>query len=130
MLSDMLQTWGYTLLRGSSSNGGKEVLLRIISAAKENYVLITPDGPRGPRQEFKAGAIVAAQRSGAKIVFVKANIINKYKFYRSWDRFEFPYPFAKIKIFISEPETVNCPDRESLNLFIKDYESRMNQTYA
>jgi len=107
ILSDLLEKWGFMLIRGSSSKGGKEVMNKLVEKSMDNYVLLTPDGPRGPRHILKPGGIVAAQRSGARFYFMKANISKKFVFKKSWDRFEFPLPFSKITIEISEPYIIS-----------------------
>ena len=107
LLSDLLEFWGYKLIRGSSSKGGKEVMNRLVEKSKDDFVLLTPDGPRGPRHIMKPGAIVAAQRSGAKFYFLKASTSRKIVFQKSWDKFEFPLPFSKIEIEISDPYIIS-----------------------
>ena len=48
------------IIRGSSSSGGAEVLEALERTLAAQSTLMTPDGPRGPRNEPKAGGIVAA----------------------------------------------------------------------
>ncbi len=127
LLSDLLEKWGFTLLRGSSSKGGKEVLEQIVANAVKSYLLITPDGPKGPIYEFKPGAVVAASRARVPIIFTKVKIYSKKQFSRSWDKFQFPYPFAKCEITLSD--TINIPadsSREEINYIIQNIQSLMN----
>jgi lysophospholipid acyltransferase (LPLAT)-like uncharacterized protein len=102
LLAALLSTWGYTVVRGSSSQGGKEALKELIELARMHLVFITPDGPRGPRHYFKVGAVITAQRADVPLAVCKA----RYKgicFERSWDKFLLPYPFACITLQFSEP---------------------------
>lgn len=127
ILSDVLELWGFELVRGSSSSSGKEVLLEIIKNAKDRFVLMTPDGPRGPRNEFKAGAAVASLRTGTPIFFLKTEIKSKKIFERSWDKFQFPLPFSRINISVSKPYTIDAnSSREEVSYFINMIQSDMN----
>lgn len=103
VLSEILEKWNYELIRGSSSKGGKEVLESIVDIANRGFTLITPDGPQGPIYEFKAGAIIASQRSSVPLVLCGVKIKSKILFKKSWDRFELPCPFSKIILNFFEP---------------------------
>ena len=127
LLSDLLEKWGFSLIRGSSSQSAKEVLHKIIKKSTESFILITPDGPRGPIFEFKAGAVVAAFRANVPIVFVKVKIFSKKQFLRSWDKFQFPYPFSKCEIVLSDKIYIdNNSSREEINLIIQFLQRQMN----
>lgn len=102
-LQQLLRDWGHTIVEGSSSRGGKEALLQLVDLAPRNIILITPDGPRGPAQRSKPGAVITAQRSGVPLVHVRMRARHIYTFARSWDRFQLPLPFASITLHISEP---------------------------
>jgi lysophospholipid acyltransferase (LPLAT)-like uncharacterized protein len=97
ILSNYLQrSLGYTTIRGSSSRGGSEALAEIVEALCTRSCLITPDGPRGPVHEAKAGALIAAQRSGRKVLVAGWSSSSSWRF-RSWDSMRVPRPFARIK---------------------------------
>ncbi|GAB1429322.1 hypothetical protein MASR2M18_01530 [Ignavibacteria bacterium] len=98
ILSALLAAWNYRLIRGSSSSGGRETLAAMTEAAATGKVLITPDGPRGPKCTAKAGAVLAAQRSATKLVCCRV-VISRKILLNSWDSFAVPYPFARITIF-------------------------------
>ncbi len=85
-----------SVLRGSSSRGGSEVLEEMVRLLAHTSCLITPDGPRGPAGEPKVGALLAARRSGRRVVVVtwKAERSRRFK---TWDRMEIPRPFSRIK---------------------------------
>jgi lysophospholipid acyltransferase (LPLAT)-like uncharacterized protein len=50
ILTALLEKWGFRVVRGSSSKGGREALQEIVDIAPKGYFLITPDGPQGPRK--------------------------------------------------------------------------------
>lgn len=101
ILSNLLKKWKYNLVRGSSSKNGKEIIKEIVDLDKNNYFLITPDGPRGPKYQCKAGAFVIAQRKQLPLYFIKCEISCKKIFKKSWDNFIFPFFLSEIKIEFS-----------------------------
>lgn len=97
MLGCLLEEWGYEVVYGSSgkNKGGKEALAEILTKmGKDRIVIITPDGPRGPRHKMKAGAIVLAKKGLVPLYLVRA--LYKGKRLHSWDKFLFPLPFSKV----------------------------------
>lgn len=103
LLARILDRWNYVVTRGSSSRGGDVALGIMVDHAKhEGSVMVTPDGPRGPAFKFKAGAVVAAQRSETPLLLVGVGIKKKW-FLGSWDKFQVPFPFTKVKLICSDP---------------------------
>lgn len=103
ILTSILNFWGYQVVRGSSSKGGKEALEQIIELSQSGYFLITPDGPQGPREQMKVGAVISSIRTGTPLILCGVKIISPKIFEKSWDKFEFPLPFSKIIIKFSKP---------------------------
>lgn len=125
-LADLLRSWGYEFVRGSSSKSGKNVLDQALHRANHNFLLMTPDGPRGPRQRFKPGAAVISHRTGVPLYLCKVDVKSKFVFSKSWDKFEAPYPFSKIILEFSEPINVDASaDRDEIDGIIKFCEKRM-----
>jgi lysophospholipid acyltransferase (LPLAT)-like uncharacterized protein len=97
------EKFGFVAVRGSSKKrnvdkGGREAMLTYIKRMSEGTCGgITVDGPKGPRNQCKAGIVVIAKESKAPIVPVIA-IANRYWEFNSWDKFKIPKPFAKVKI--------------------------------
>ncbi|HZD03915.1 MAG TPA: lysophospholipid acyltransferase family protein [Longimicrobiales bacterium] len=99
----VIERHGFRTVRGSSTTGGIRGLKGLIRAAREGHDLaLTPDGPRGPRHRFKAGALVAAQVTGAPIIPVAAGASASWHF-DSWDRFMVPRPLSKVAIEYGPP---------------------------
>jgi lysophospholipid acyltransferase (LPLAT)-like uncharacterized protein len=97
----------YKVIRGSSSTGSDVALGIMVDYAKNRYsVAITPDGPRGPRHNFKAGAVVTAKKTGIPLILAGVGFKRK-KFLSNWDKFEIPYFFTTAKIVYSDPFYVN-----------------------
>jgi len=102
-LTDFLSHFSVRTLRGSSSRKGMNALLGAVRVIEDNkYVVITPDGPRGPKYKLKNGPVMLASHTGAKIVPV---VINSSKCWqlKSWDKFQIPKPGAKLTLIIGEP---------------------------
>jgi lysophospholipid acyltransferase (LPLAT)-like uncharacterized protein len=103
VVSRVLESLGYTTVRGSSTRGAERALLGMIRAVSGGLEAgVTPDGPRGPAHEFKQGALVIAQRSGAPIVLVGVAASHAWRL-KSWDRFLIPKPFAKVVAVYGQP---------------------------
>jgi lysophospholipid acyltransferase (LPLAT)-like uncharacterized protein len=86
-------------LRGSSKRGAKRVLINAIRSIRDGHtIMITPDGPRGPRKSMSDGAVALALRSQLPIMVVNY-IPSSYWQLWSWDRFIIPKPFSKLDIY-------------------------------
>lgn len=128
MLAALLKRWDFRLIRGSSSRGGDEVLKEMVEAARDSLVLITPDGPRGPRQEMKAGAVIAAQRAGVPLVLCSVKIHSKKILLKSWDQFQIPLPFSKIELRFSEKIFIpHNASREEITGLLKACEGKLTE---
>ncbi len=127
LLAQLLNDWGYHIVRGSSSKGGSEAMADLTALAANHLVLVTPDGPRGPARKAKPGAVVAAHRAGVPIVVVRATSTRCIRFEKSWDRFLLPLPFAHVTVTIGEhlqiPESAT---REDIDAFIQHIEHTLN----
>lgn len=103
LLSNLLKFWDYNVVRGSSTEGGEIALGILIDYAKNNKsVVITPDGPKGPRHSLKAGAVITAKKGAVPLVLMGVGFKHK-KYLKSWDKFEVPGLFSETKIVYSDP---------------------------
>ncbi|UCF19519.1 MAG: lysophospholipid acyltransferase family protein [Gemmatimonadota bacterium] len=97
---------GYDAVRGSSTHGGFESLRDLVRKVRAGRSLaITPDGPQGPREKFKPGALQVARLTGAPIIPVMAGCRRAW-WVEGWDRFLVPKPFARIRVAIGKPHYV------------------------
>ena len=122
LLARQLKHWKYKVVRGSSSRGGDVALGVMVDLAKNGYsIAITPDGPRGPEHEFKAGAVITAKKSGVPVVLMGIGIKSTKKL-KSWDKFQVPNPFSSVKVIYSDPVYVDAKlSYESFQSEIKMY---------
>ncbi|MCR4416297.1 MAG: lysophospholipid acyltransferase family protein [Ignavibacteria bacterium] len=104
ILSRLLKRWNFKLIRGSSSKDSKEVMREMVEVLKKGFSLaITPDGPRGPREEMKIGGLIASVRAQKPIVLCGISY-EKKKIFKSWDKFELPKFFSRVKVRLSDPK--------------------------
>ncbi len=80
-------------------NARHHALNQMIQRLKQcgEIMLITPDGPRGPRYEVKPGIIVAAQEAEAKVVPFSWQVNRAWEL-STWDKMLIPKPFSKITV--------------------------------
>jgi lysophospholipid acyltransferase (LPLAT)-like uncharacterized protein len=103
LLAKLLKHWKYNVVRGSSTKGGDVALGIMVDYAKNNdSVVITPDGPGGPINKMKAGAVVIAKKSKAPLILVGIGY-KKKRSLKSWDRFEVPKFFSRARVVYSPP---------------------------
>ena len=108
IIARIIESLGFTTVRGSSSRGGARALLEMVGVLRGGRdVAVTPDGPRGPRRVFAPGAVVAAMRAGAPVIAVGARADRAWRL-RSWDRLVIPKPFARVTVRYSEAAYVTA----------------------
>lgn len=128
LLARVLKNWKYVVIRGSSSTGGDVALGIMVDYGKNKHsITITPDGPRGPRHKLKAGAVIAAKKSGLPLILTGVGIQNKRSL-NSWDTFSVPKFFAKATLIYSDPIYIEKDlAYEETSKVIDDCEIKMNK---
>lgn len=110
LLIPILKIFKYGVIRGSSTHGSIHALKRGIDILKNGKsIVITPDGPLGPRYSFKKGAFYYAKNTRVPIIPVTAALYNKW-IINSWDKMEIPKPFGLGVISMGEPIFINKDD--------------------
>lgn len=115
------------VVRGSTTRGGAAAMMNLIDASKKTHLLITPDGPRGPRRRIQPGSIFIASRTGLPIVPCGVGFTNAWRA-NSWDRFAVPLPFSGIRGIFGEPIVIppNLEPRQ-LDRYVALVQDRMTQ---
>lgn len=130
-IARIVERWGYTAVRGSSSRraaGALRELVRHVRAGRS--LAVTPDGPRGPRQVLKPGALLAAQLSGAPVI-PAAGGASRGWWFGSWDRFLVPKPFSRVRLAYGEPvEVPRGAGEAELERIAREVEARTNALTA
>lgn len=127
-IAKLIHKFGFTTTRGSSSRGGLKALVILKNVLKAGYdVAITPDGPRGPRQQVQMGIIQLAKITGIPIVPFSFDASRK-KVLNSWDNFIIPAPFSKGVFVWGEPVIVSKDaDKRTLGSKKEELEKELNR---
>ena len=103
---------GMRTVRGSSSKGGREAVTALVNVMKDgNDIGVTPDGPRGPLYDFKAGCLIVARRAQSPILLLGAEYFSAWRL-KSWDRFYLPKPFSRVRLFCELVNHEELADRD------------------
>jgi lysophospholipid acyltransferase (LPLAT)-like uncharacterized protein len=99
----ILRRFGYRVVRGSTSQGGARALRELLGRLREGgTIVLTPDGPRGPRQGMNSGLAWMSSRAGYPVVPVGFACDRAWHL-SSWDRFTIPRPHARIATAYGPP---------------------------
>jgi len=99
-----LKPLGAETERGSTTRGGARALMMLkkrLDAGK--VVSISVDGPKGPHECVKAGAVFLARKTGIPLMPVSAGFRPSIRLKRSWDRSFVPVPFSRVSVVVGEP---------------------------
>lgn len=95
IIARIIARFGHQAVRGSSTRGGAGALRELIKLGRAGHdLVVTPDGPKGPRQVAKLGVIQLAKATGLPIIPL-AFACSAKRLFSSWDRFMVPYPFSR-----------------------------------
>jgi len=96
---------GFCVVRGSSSRGGARGLAALVCAMRRERAdaAFAVDGPRGPREVVKGGAIVAARATGAVVVPMAGAVRHGIVLRRAWDRYALAWPFTRVDVALGRP---------------------------
>ena len=111
-----------------SSDGNNLSLRPIFKILKSNnYIAITPDGPRGPKEKVSEGIIKIAKISKVPIIPVGFGSSKNFCL-KSWDSFLITLPFSKCRIVWGDSITIpeNLEDQE-IATYKKIIEEKINE---
>lgn len=96
LISKVMLNFKFSLIRGSSKRRDSLKAFNQVKNALNNneVVIITPDGPRGPRHEITGNIVEISHKYNAPIIPVTYAVSNA-KILNSWDRFILALPFSK-----------------------------------
>lgn len=138
VVSRTSQFLGLKTIRGSAQRTGKksgkggETAFRLMQKAivDGGCVVVTPDGPKGPRQRVGDGPFLLAKYSGAPLI----SCIFSTRFRKqlnSWDRFILPLPFGRGQIIWGEAVHVPSDATEAdIATIAAAFEAQMNENLA
>jgi lysophospholipid acyltransferase (LPLAT)-like uncharacterized protein len=105
-IARIIHYFGLGTVRGSYRKASVSSIKEMLHELKKGTtIVITPDGPKGPRYAVKPGIIELARLAGKPIVPVTCSA-SKKKVFASWDRFILPYPFSKVLFVWGDPVSI------------------------
>ena len=91
----VMRRFGVDAVYGSSRRGGAAGALTALPLlARGEHLIITPDGPRGPRRVAAPGVAQIAGMAGVSVLPCAAQT-SRRRMLRSWDRMVVPLPFGR-----------------------------------
>lgn len=111
-IADTMRLIGIDTIRGSSTRAGARAMLDMVRRAKREgcSLGITPDGPRGPREKVKPGAVQLAKKTGLPLLPVCYATRHHWRA-PSWDRFYIPLPCSR-GVFVFGEYVRVAPDED------------------
>ncbi|CAN5481106.1 lysophospholipid acyltransferase family protein [soil metagenome] len=98
MIARVLKRFGVDSVRGSSSKRGGAAMVAMLEWVRRGLdVVVTPDGPRGPKYYLRPGIIKLAEATGAPIFPVHLKYSNAWAL-KTWDSFLIPKPFSNVHV--------------------------------
>lgn len=127
IIGDILKSLGHKIIEGSTNRNPFSAIRSIISVLNNgSNVVITPDGPRGPKYKINSNMVGIAKRAKADIIPLSFNITNKV-ILSSWDSFIFPLPFSRGTVIIGEKIEL-CENEELAMLKLEQELVRLSDT--
>jgi hypothetical protein len=121
IIAQIAKKQGWHAVRGSSSRDGGEALKEMIERLRQSRLAgHIVDGPKGPAGIVKAGVISLARATGAVVVPFYTTADRAW-YFRSWDRFMLPKPFARVTIRFGQMMHFPAEDNK------ETFESQRNQ---
>jgi len=119
---------GFGHLRGSTTKRGAAAFRDLASVLRSGFdAALTIDGPKGPRGVVQQGAIELSRMTGSAVIPV-TNAARPRMMLGSWDRFQIPWPFAKVVVAYGEPFLVpGGAEREERERYRLDLERRLGE---
>lgn len=102
----LLKSGGMGTVLGSTNRGGVEAVRFILSdPSARRHLVVTVDGPRGPRREVQPGIVYIASRAGMEVVPIGVGFQRPWRA-GSWDKFAVPKPGSRAKAILGVPFAV------------------------
>lgn len=132
LLARPIRDQGGQVARGSSSRDALAALREAVAMARRGYSLTTVgDGPRGPRYELKAGAVLLSKLTGMPVYPITWAGTRVAQLHRAWDQLMIPLPFSRVEYRLGEPLQVPADaDDEVMANARRELESRLHTLTA
>jgi len=102
-VAHVLRWVGVSTIRGSTNRMGAGALRQLMRATEDKHIVITPDGPRGPRRQVSMGIAFLASRTGRAVVPTAYSCVRSWRIAGTWTDLVIPKPFARVYLLAGEP---------------------------
>ena len=133
MLAGVLLGLGIRPIRGSTTRGGTRALREVLRQKEDRksgekiFIIITPDGPRGPRHHLHPGAVYLASKTGLPLYLVAVSFGSRFQF-GTWDGFLLPRPFTRTLFRLGDKIDVPADlERDDIEPLRADIEARLRE---
>jgi len=115
-LNQAAARFGYSMVRGSTARGGTAAIRQLKKQCDSQSLVVTPDGPRGPRREMGEGPIFLASLLGIPIIPVGVGCNRPHRL-RTWDRMAIPRIGSRVRIVAGPQFHIPRKQRAHLDAF-------------
>lgn len=130
-LANAMALLGYSTVRGSSRRGGAQAVRQLLEDTAGKHIVITPDGPGGPRRQLKAGAVYIASQLGRDIVPSAFAATRAWRARGKWTDMLIPKPFSTIYVAMGTPISIPADiSREQLDQCVARVQAEMDRFNA
>lgn len=127
-LANAMALLGYSTVRGSSRRGGAQAVRQLLDDTAGKHIVITPDGPGGPRRQLKAGPVFVASQLGRRILPGAFAATRAWRFKGSWTDMLIPKPFSTVYVVMGTP--IDIPkdlSRDQMQQYIAIVQAEMDR---
>ena len=127
-LANAMALLGYGTVRGSSRRGGARAVRELLDGTAGKHIVITPDGPGGPRRQLKAGAVYVASQTGRRILPGAYSATRAWRPKGSWTDMVIPKPFSTVYVGTGDPIQIPAElTREELDQYVNLVQFKMEE---
>ncbi len=121
---------GMSTIQGSTNRISPGALRKLLRATEEKHLVVTPDGPRGPRRQMSVGIAYLASRTGRAVAPTAYACSRCWRIPGKWTDLIIPKPFAKVSLVVGNPIKVPQDiDREELKQYAELIQAEMDRLH-
>jgi lysophospholipid acyltransferase (LPLAT)-like uncharacterized protein len=127
LIAEACRHLGFKTVAGSTTRGSVEAMRQMVRWARHGHLVVTPDGPRGPRRHLQPGLVYLAAKTGLPIVPAGLAYGKAWRL-KTWDRFVLPCPWSDAALVLGQPIPVpENLDRKQLEEYRQRVEEAMSR---
>jgi lysophospholipid acyltransferase (LPLAT)-like uncharacterized protein len=127
-VAQVLRCVGMPTVRGSTNRIRPGAMRELIRATENMHVVVTPDGPRGPRREMSVGIVFLASHTQRAVVPTAYSCSRCWRIRGSWTDLVIPKPFARVFLLGGRPVEVPAGlDRKGLQQYATLIQAEMDR---